>query len=80
MTSTELQLDDPDTMNASEALIGFCGWLVSREKKTVMSWSDDYKPVVELVKKFIRANNLPEVREFWETNLTHPLEERHHDL
>lgn len=48
------------TLNPSEAVYGFAAWLTTRREKTVMSASDDAAPIVELIKQFCEANNLPE--------------------
>ena len=65
-----------ETLNATEALFGFCGWLTSRETKTVMSETDDASTVVELINRFIQANNLPsDCRNGWDKMLVHPKEE-----
>ena len=60
------------TMTASEALFGFCGWLTSRKEKTVMSSADEAGTVVELIEKFMDANNLPMPKDGFEKNLVHP--------
>jgi len=60
------------TMTASEALFGFCGWLTSRKEKTVMSSTDEAGTAVELIEKFMDANNLPMPTDGWEKNLVHP--------
>ena len=58
-----------DTLNASEAIFGFAGWLTTRDEKTVMSASDDAGHVVQLIKEYCRANNLEDPREGWEKKL-----------
>ena len=58
--------------NASESLYGFCGWLTTRQQKTVMSSKDNAAPIAELVKEFCETNNLPDPREGWEKKITHP--------
>lgn len=65
-------------MNASEAVFGFCGWLTSREEKTVMSSSDDAAPIANLIQEFCDENKLEEPRDGWENNLTHPSGECSH--
>ena len=59
-------------MNASESLLGFCGWLTGREEKTTMSSVDDAAPIAELIKEFSEANGLPEPRDGWQKDLVHP--------
>jgi hypothetical protein len=59
-------------MTASEALFGFCGWLTSREKKTIMSSTDDAGNIAELISEFCKVNNLDEPRDNWTDLLTHP--------
>lgn len=59
-------------MSASEAIFGFCGWLTSRKKKTVMSSSDNCGGIADLIQTFCEINNLTEPREDWTDNLTHP--------
>lgn len=61
-------------MNASEAIYGFCGWLTSREEKTVMSSGDDCAPIADLIEKFCNTNNLEDVTDDWLNNLTIPKE------
>lgn len=60
------------TLSASEALFGFCGWLTSRDEKTVMSASDDAGQAVNLIVEFCERNNLEDPVMGWEKNLTHP--------
>ena len=59
-------------ISASEALFGFCGWLTTREEKTVMSANDDAANIAEKVNVFCKANNLSEPREGWDKKLVHP--------
>lgn len=61
-----------EKLNSSEAVYGFAGWLTSRSEKTVMSSSDNAAPIAELVDKFCKANNLPDVSENWPSALIHP--------
>ena len=60
------------TLNASEAIYGFCGWLTTRKEKTIMSSRNDAAPIAELIKEFCKANKLKEPRDNWEKNLIHP--------
>ena len=52
-----------NTLTASEAIFAFCGWLTSRETKTVMSSSNDSAPIAQLVGAFCDANKLDDPRE-----------------
>jgi hypothetical protein len=61
-----------NTLNPSESVFGFCAWLTTRKDVTKMSSSNDCAPIVELIKDFIKTNNLPEIRENWTDFLTHP--------
>lgn len=47
-----------DELTASEALYGFCGWLISRQEKTVMSSTDDASPIPPLIERFCNGNAL----------------------
>jgi hypothetical protein len=64
-----------DTLNSSEAVYGFAAWLTCRDKKTVISASDDSAIIAELVDQFCKANSLPDVSEDWPNNLIHPKDE-----
>lgn len=64
-----------DKLTASEALYGFCGWLTTRDEKTVMSASDDAAPIPVLIKKFCDTNRLEDPRVDWHKMLTHPQED-----
>lgn len=52
------------TLNASEALYGFCGWLTSRKEVT--------PAMSERIVAFCDANNLPPLRDGWLDILKHP--------
>jgi hypothetical protein len=64
-----------EEMSASEAIYGFCGWLTSRDKKTIMSSTDDAVEAADLVDLFCKTNKLSEPREDWSKRLTHPKEQ-----
>ncbi len=64
-----------DKLTASEALYGFCGWLTTRDEKTIMSASDDAAPIPVLIEKFCKFNELKEPRSNWHNMLTHPKED-----
>jgi len=70
--NTKFEVNDLDEMTASEALFGFCGWLTTREEKTVMSASNNAGCVAELIKQFCDTNKLTEPRSEWDKRLTHP--------
>ena len=59
-------------LNGIEAVYGFCGWLTTRKEKTVMSSSDDAACIADLIEEFRKANGLPEPRDNWAADLTHP--------
>ena len=61
-----------DTLNPSEAVYGFAGWLTTRKEQTIMSASDDAAIVADLVKQFCEVNNLPPVSKDWPQHLIHP--------
>lgn len=61
-----------DTLNASEAVFGFAGWLTCRKEKVVFSSGDDAAVVADLVQQFCDANGLPPVSEHWPQHLIHP--------
>ena len=67
---------DNKTLNASEAVFGFCGWLTKRNKKTVMSNTDDAAVIANLAGDFCEANKLPKIRDHWHKNLIHPKEQK----
>ncbi len=61
-----------ETLNPSEAVYGFAGWLTCRKEKVVFSSKDDAAGVADLVQQFCDANNLPKVSEHWPQHLIHP--------
>lgn len=61
-------------LSASEALYAFCGWLTSRDEKTVMSSKDDAAPIARRVKQFCKANDLADPMPGWEELFEHPKE------
>jgi len=70
--NTKFEVKDLNEMTGSEALFGFCGWLTTRDEKTVMSASDDAACIADLIKKFCDTNKLTEPRSEWDKLLTHP--------
>ena len=61
-----------DKLTAAEAVYGFCGWLTTREVKTIMSASDDAAPIATLIDQFCKENKLQDPRDGWDNNLIHP--------
>ena len=69
-----------DVLTAAEAIFGFCAWLTTREKRTVMSCRDDAAPIVELISRFCAANNFSDVRDDYHKRFGFPIsEERYKD-
>lgn len=65
-----------NNMNASEALYGFGAWLTTRKEVLNIGASHDASIVTELIKKFIDANRLEDVRDWrYPKNITHPKED-----
>lgn len=62
------------TLSPSEALYGFGGWLTGRDEPITMSATHNAGIVAELIDIFCKTNNLPDPRDHWERNLTHPKE------
>ena len=60
-------------LNASEAITGFAAWITSRADPLTVGSQEDCAPIVGLVDQFIKANNLPDIQEGWQHNLTHPV-------
>lgn len=52
-----------EKINASEALLGFAGWLTCRAAPVTFSSEHDAAPAAELVAEFIKAHDLPAVRD-----------------
>lgn len=63
---------EKNEMTASEALYGFCWWLTSRDKQTIMSAKDDAWTAAVLIEKFCEVNKLTPTRNDWEKLLIHP--------
>ena len=59
-------------LNASEAIFGFCGWLTTRDEKTIMSSKSNASPIAERIKEFCKTNNLTEPRKGWDKTFEHP--------
>lgn len=61
-------------LTASEAIYGFTAWLTTRKEKTVMSAAHECSCCVDLIRTFIKANNLADPHENWADKLVHPKE------
>lgn len=61
-------------LKGSEAVFGFLGWLTTRDEVTIFSKSHEASVGASLAGKFCDVNKLPEPREDWTNNLTHPKE------
>lgn len=59
-------------LKGSEAIFGFCAWLTTRKKKTIMSASDDAGAIPPLIKEFCDLNKLSDPRENYTDYLTIP--------
>lgn len=59
-------------LSASEAVYGFAAWLTTRYEPVTLSALHDAGIAAELVAEFCKVNGLPEPRDHWEQNLTHP--------
>lgn len=58
-----------DRVNAAEALYGFVGWLTARRVTVTMGASADATVAVELVRRFVEANDFDLPREGWHRRL-----------
>lgn len=70
--NTKFDVTDIKEMTGSEAIFGFCGWLTTRENKTVMSAKHDAAKIAQLIEEFCEINNLSEARNNWTDLLIHP--------
>lgn len=61
-----------NSLTGSEAIYGFCSWLTTRDKKTIMSSSNDAGIIAELIETFCDENNLRDPRENFTDYLTIP--------
>lgn len=59
-------------LSPSEAIYGFCAWLTTREKITVMSGHHDPAPIVKAIEVFCEVNGLAYPRYDWTDYLIHP--------
>lgn len=69
------QKEQKAQLTASEAVYGFVGWLMTRTERVTLSGRDNVVPIVELVERFCKANDLTPPREEWAFHLNHPTEE-----
>lgn len=67
-------MPEKNELTASEAIFGFCGWLTAREEKTIMSNSNDWVPIADLIDLFCQANGLPIPEKEWCLNFIVPNE------
>lgn len=63
-----------DTMNSTEAIFGFIGWLSCRKGMIKIGAKYDCDEIAQLIGEFVEMNNLPKPRDDWSDNLTHPEE------
>lgn len=63
-------------LSPSEALYGFAGWLTCQDEPTIMSGRNDAGNVAEKIDLFCKTNKLPDPRNGWEKQLTHPKTEK----
>lgn len=59
-------------LSASEALFGFAAWLSGRKESIKIGADYEMPPLPQLIGEFCKVNELPEPREGWAENLTHP--------
>ncbi len=67
----QIMTDTPE-LTATETLYGFCGWLTSRDESVTMGATHECGTVVDLIKRYMDANNLPDVTERYPNNLRTP--------
>lgn len=61
-----------ERVTASEAVYGFSAWLTTREKAITIGALHESTTLIELAKKWIDENNLPEVTLNYPDNIKHP--------
>lgn len=59
-------------LKGSEAVYGLLSWLTVRNEVVIFSAKHDAAIAANLAKEFCEANNLPDPRDGWQNNLTHP--------
>jgi len=70
--NTKFNVKDINEMSGAEAIYGFCGWLTTRDEKTIMGSKHDCAVIADLIDEFCKANDLSEPVDHWEKNLIHP--------
>ncbi len=61
-----------DELSPSEALYGFCSWLIIQDKPITITGSEDSAMLGQLVHRFCIANSLEQPQEGWEKKLVSP--------
>lgn len=62
--NTKFKVKELEEMTGSEAIIGFCGWLASRDEEVTMSAKSNIS-FTHLIKEFCEVNKLTEPRNKW---------------
>lgn len=62
-------LKPEDRLTSSETLFAFAGWLTCRKEVTRLGGSEDCGPVVEMIKVFCAAHDLPPPEEGWDKKI-----------
>lgn len=68
-------MDKRIELSGSEALYGFCGWLSTRKKKTILSSKSDCGLVIDLIDQFCKVQKLSSPRYGWDKRLIRMVEE-----
>jgi len=64
-----------EKITASEAVFGFTAWLTTRKQITRLGSSANCNPIVKLIEKWIKENNLPDPRKgVYPHNITQPID------
>lgn len=64
-------LDTPG-LSPSEAVCGFCKWLVEREEDTIFTNMNSPDQYLDLIKRFCKANNLQKPEVNWKEKVIIP--------
>ncbi len=59
-------------MEATDALFGFVAWLTTRKQVVSFGASHDCAEALEVLSRFIKVNNLPDVSDKYPTNFEIP--------